>query len=285
MGKRNRKQAYYNKEYSRLLAQAKKTYNEMSLGGIFGEDLPSFEKILNYAGTSSGLKKPTKESLKALRKLKTESDILWGIEHTLNKKSPNYKSNLERLEQLKEVKENLDKSLVVAKKGYNKENKGYSKQEKETKQFNTFQPIEVLLSQLRYYHNHCTEKQYKARGRKNKKYKNSDEMHYDWARSCIERLIEEINDILNSGDNRKIEELSLGCAKFFIAYPGGVELWMFYYPEDGGEIRKYIFDGLNGALGIEDNNPQNPNDPNITPSEDLAPQIMKDAWFITDDFF
>lgn len=264
MAKRTRKQAYYQKEYSRLLAQAKKTYNEMSLGGIFGQDLPSFERILNYAGTRSGLKKPTKESLKALRKLKTEEDILWGIKHTLNKRSLNYETNIERLEKLQEVKEEADKSIKQAKKEYRKyQNKDYSKQERQKEQFDTFSPIEKLLAQLRFYHNYCTEHQYfYARGNdKRKKYYNEQERHYEYAKTSIEKLIRDIETILNSGDLRKIQRLSLGCAKFFMMYPGGVEVEMFYNPKDGEEIRENVFNGVNEAIEstntTENNSPSN----------------------------
>ena len=243
MAKKSRKQSYYKKEYSRLLAQAKKTYNEMSLGGIFGEDLPSFEKILNYAGTSSGLKKPTKESLKALRKLKTESDILWGIEHTLSKKSPRYKENLEKLESLKEVKEKAERSIQKAKKDFKKYNREYTKKEKEQKQFDTFSPIEALLSQLRYYLNYCTERQYQYTGKKGK-YANEQVQHYEYARNSIEKLISEIEDILNSGDTEKLSKLSQGCTKFFNNNPGGVEVEMFYNPNDGDEVRHSVLSDL-----------------------------------------
>ena len=275
---RSRKQSYYKKEYSRLLAQAKKTYNEMSLGGIFGEDLPSFEKILNYAGTSSGLKKPTKESLKALRKLKTESDILWGIEHTLNKKSPNYKQNLERLESLKEVKERAETSIKKAKKDFNKANREYTKREREEKQFETFSPIETLLSQLRYYLNYCTERQYQYTGKKGK-YANEQVQHYEYARNSIEQLIKDIEDVLNSGDTEKIKKLSEGCTRFFNSNPGGVEVEMFYNPNDGDEVRHSVLSDLNSVTDETQETPSNDFDNTIssTMSDNLG--------IIDDDFF
>lgn len=229
------------------MAQAKKTYNEMSLGGIFGEDLPSFEKILNYAGTSSGLKKPTKESLKALRKLKTESDILWGIEHTLNKKSPDYKENLARLEEIKAVREEAETAVKKAKKDYKKQSGTRGKEEQYQEQFNVFSPIETLLSQLRYYDNYCSEKQY-VNQRKNGKYANEQVQHYEYAKNAIRRLIADIEAILNSGDNTKIFNLSQGCIRFFTLHPGGVEVEMFYNPNDGQEIRDIIFQDLSQSI-------------------------------------
>ena len=267
MAKKSRKQAYYQKEYNRLLAQAKKTYNEMSLGGIFGQDLPSFEKILNYAGTRSGLKKPTKESLKALRKLKTESDILWGIEHTLNKKNPRYNQNIERLEELKEVKTKTDDSIKKAKKDYNKDLKNVSKKDKEIMQYNTFSPIETLLSQLRYYHNYCTERQYEN-SRKKGKYANEQVRHYDYAKQSIEKIIKEIEDILNSGDTKKIEKLSQGCQKFFSSFPGGIEVEMFYNPNDGEEIRHFVIEGVNSAVDEVSTSTQNETAPDYNPETD-----------------
>lgn len=243
----NRKQAYYNKEYDRLLSQAKKLYNEMSLGGIFSGDLPSFEKILNYAGTKSGLKKPTKESLKALRKLKTESDILWGIEHTLNKKSPDYQENLARLEEIKAVREEAETAVKKAKKEYKRQSGTQDKEEQYQEQFNVFSPIETLLSQLRYYDNYCSEKQY-VNQRKKGKYANEQAQHFEYAKNSIRRLIADIEAILNSGDKRKIYNLSQGCIRFFTLHPGGVEVEMFYNPNDGQEIRDIIFQDLTQSI-------------------------------------
>ena len=79
------KQRYYNREYERMIQQTKMLYDELKLTTIFGPKTPSVEKLLNYAGTSSGLKKPTKKSLKALRRIQGVEGILWAVEKTIPK--------------------------------------------------------------------------------------------------------------------------------------------------------------------------------------------------------
>ena len=60
-----------------------------------------------------------------------------------------------------------------------------------------------MLSQLRYYLNYCTERQYQYTGKKGK-YANEQVQHYEYARNSIEQLIKDIEDVLNSGDSKKI---------------------------------------------------------------------------------
>lgn len=269
----NKKQSYYNKEYDRLITHAKHLYNEMSLGGVFGSDLPSFEKILNYAGTRSGLKKPTKESLKALRKLKTESDILWGIEHTLNKRSPRYQENLEVLESLKETDEKMQVALKTAQKDFNKENKHMSKEELYKGSFDLLNPVKGLLTQLSHLENYFTDKGL-FYSRKNSKYANEQVQHYEYARTSVRKLIEEIENILNSGDMDKIRKLSQGCNAFIQTFPEGAEPQAFYKPEDGEGVRRTVFEYLNSNI---------PED--SEPSDDYQEAPKEYADFIYDDFF
>ena len=70
------KQANYQKQYSELLRNAKMIYQDLQLGLKLGEKTPSIEDILKEAGTKSGLKKPTKKSIQALKQLQSESGIL-----------------------------------------------------------------------------------------------------------------------------------------------------------------------------------------------------------------
>lgn len=76
MARRSNKQAQYKKQYSELLRNAKMIYQDLQLGLKLGEDTPSIERILKEAGTRSGLQKPTKKSIKALKKLQSESGVL-----------------------------------------------------------------------------------------------------------------------------------------------------------------------------------------------------------------
>lgn len=66
----------YKKQYAELLENAKMIYNDLQLGLKLGEQTPSIERVLKEAGTKSGLKKPTKKSIKALKKLQSEAGVL-----------------------------------------------------------------------------------------------------------------------------------------------------------------------------------------------------------------
>ena len=269
-----RRQRYYNKEYDRLITHAKKLYNEMSLGGIFGSDLPSFEEILNWAGTKSGLKKPTKKSLQNLRKLRTERGILWGIEHTLDKKSPRYQENLEVLESLEEADDKMQIAMKKAQSDFNNQNKNLSKEERYEQSFDLLNPVKGLLTQLKHLENYFTEKGLYF-SKKNTKYANEEVMFYDYARESVKRLIEEIEQVLNGGDMKAIEKLSQGCKNFIDSFPNGAEPEQFYKPEDGEVIRRHVFEKLNEQISIEE----------ITPSEDQEDTPKEYSDFIYDDFF
>lgn len=70
------RQRRLDKQYEDLISNFKKLYNQMQLGAKYGLDTPTAEDILKQAGTKSGLKKPTKASIKALKKVQSRSGIL-----------------------------------------------------------------------------------------------------------------------------------------------------------------------------------------------------------------
>lgn len=76
MARRRSKQAQYQRQYRELLYNAHQIYNDLTLALRLREDTPSFERVLREAGTRTGLTKPTKKSIQALKTLQTRSGIL-----------------------------------------------------------------------------------------------------------------------------------------------------------------------------------------------------------------
>lgn len=76
MARRRSKQSQYQRQYRELLYNAHQIYNDLTLALRLHEDTPSFERVLREAGTRTGLTKPTKKSIQALKTLQTRSGIL-----------------------------------------------------------------------------------------------------------------------------------------------------------------------------------------------------------------
>lgn len=271
----NRKQAYYNKEYDRLITQAKKLYNMMNLGTVFGPSLPSFEKILNYAGTKSGLTKPTKKSLKALRKLQTESGIYWGISHTLPKRD---KVSHEKLEELKEGQERQTEAINKAKKTlsvkYKKQLSSVTQKAKAAFLKNIMYSINRMLSELRYYKNLFNEdlddimRHHFSYGPRTG-FRSSGLMTGVNAASEIIGIIE---NYLTTGNAEIIAYLSQCCDEFYARFPDGVTKEELY--SDAPNIRSYVVNGMIELLNKAEYKNQEvqkaqQEKPDIIPSEDF----------------
>lgn len=112
-------QARITRQYEDLLYNAKQIYNDMYLALKLGSETPSFEQLLNYAGTSSGLKRPTKQSIKALKKMQSETGILQQAYGKLSMKSEAFKQVSKMLEEEQRTKDLLGrkKQRIRVKKG------------------------------------------------------------------------------------------------------------------------------------------------------------------------
>ena len=112
-------QARITRQYEDLLYNAKQIYNDMYLALKLGAETPSFEQLLNYAGTSSGLKRPTKQSIKALKKMQSEIGILQQAYGKLSMKSEAFKQVSKMLEEEQRTKDLLGrkKQRIRVKKG------------------------------------------------------------------------------------------------------------------------------------------------------------------------
>lgn len=255
------KQRYYNKEYERLISQAKAVYNELKLGGIFGEDTPSFEKILNYAGTKSGLKKPTKASLKALRRLQGVEGILWGVEKTLPKKQ---KELIEKARNLRETFSGMNEKVKKAKKKFQNARKTAEGQFYET----GLDAVQTLLYQLK-----------KLQVLFNDQQKYYGAIKQDWGRlksdyyfdrlQDINDMVSDIESVITGGDTDKMNNLEIGSKNFFARYPGGLEPKQVY--DDGEEDIENSH--LYGAQDIINNATNGNNTPGSDEPE--TPETMK----------
>lgn len=235
------RQRYYNKEYQRLIEHTKYLYNEMNLGGALGEELPPIEKVLKWAGTKSGLKNPTKKSIKALRRLQTQEQILSGISNVMPKKG----KGREMLETIREEKDEKNKAIKEATKTLNKNKaskkgrkgtyKGKRTHQKETTVDEQIRACDRLLNQLWAEMNSIRNDIIKANKRNNQQRANDLQNYFNNGKSIVDRM----QNILMSGDEEKINKLEKGARDFFKKYPGGVERPMLY--DGNGEIPTIVF--------------------------------------------
>ncbi|MBQ1295046.1 MAG: hypothetical protein IIY21_13475 [Clostridiales bacterium] len=261
------RQRYYQREYERLISQGKKLYNSMNLGAVFGVETPSFEDILNYAGTKSGLKRPTKASLKALRRVSSEKGILWGVEKTLGKKaSKEAKANITMMRReedihrsaLGEARHKLSKEI----KRVSQQGNLLSKQEQKDYVNDIMNPISSMLSQLRYFRNYTFSElkiMYKI---KKLSLRGTDRIYrLETANKCCNDCLDKIQDTLITGETDQIAFLSKKCEEFFDEN-GDVTIQELY--EDGPRLRPKIFAQLLQA--IEEGTGNKTDEP--SPSED-----------------
>ena len=222
------KQRYYNREYERMIQQTKMLYDELKLTTIFGPKTPSVEKLLNYAGTSSGLKKPTKKSLKALRRIQGVEGILWAVEKTIPKTD---KKLVEKAREIREAVFEAEKTLKQA------TNKVKKKQQKE--KGSDFMPgvksldaISTALLQLMTCINI-----FKYQCEKFADYHGNwwlkGKYNYYWDRlQTVESMKDDINNIINNNDADKINILETQLRVFYSEYPGGLTPQLVYPPDE-----------------------------------------------------
>lgn len=254
------KQRYYNKEYARLIDQAKRMYSDLKLGGTLGMTMPSFEKLLNYEGTRSGLKKPTKASLKALRKLQTEEDILRTIRNVLPKKSPYREIIQDMIYEKEEMNTIFKKAKRTIRMAAKKEGGKQSYKEGSKESFIT-KPIETLLFQLRAVKSYCRDR-----------IKTVKKIKQDWAYESANDLqaaidtadefIDYCKKILDSGNVKDINKLAENCERFFHENSGGVDIKDMY--NGGSVLRQYLFNAISDMM-----DEQNDTNSNSIPIDDV----------------
>ena len=224
------RERYYQREYDRLITQAKKLYNMMNLGSAFGKELPSFEKILNYAGTKSGLKKPTKQSLKALRKLQGEEGILWGIEHTIAKKAVRGKALVSEMrEDLESAKDSVKKAKKTVKKSFvERELKNVDDKAQKAFLDEYFSDVDRILAELRYYKNYCSNEYNAETSKKHRKAETQRMRRLKVGYETVSDLLDEVEGILHSGNEDKIKTVVKNSEAFYNKHPNGFSIIEFY---------------------------------------------------------
>ena len=224
------RERYYQREYDRLITQAKKLYNMMNLGSAFGKELPSFEKILNYAGTKSGLKKPTKQSLKALRKLQGEEGILWGIEHTISKKAVRGKALVSEMrEDLETAKDSVKKAKKTVKKSFvERELKNVDDKAQKAFLDEYFSDVDRILAELRYYKNYCSNEYNAETSKKHRKAETQRMRRLKVGYETVSDLLDEVEGILHSGNEDKIKTVVKNSEAFYNKHPNGFSIIEFY---------------------------------------------------------
>ena len=248
------RQRYYEKEYDRLITQAKKLYNMMNLGSAFGKELPSFEKILNYAGTRSGLKKPTKASIKALRKLQGEEGILWGIEHTVSKKAVRAKALVQEMRSdLSEAETSVKKAKKAVKKSFvERELKGVDDKAQKAFLDAYFSDVDRVLAELRYYKNYCSNEYNAETGKRHRRSGDTQRMQrlkigYD----TVSDLLDELEGILHSGNEEKIKAVVKNAEAFYNKHADGFSIIEFYAGR-----RQITFDMMNDMSNMSNVGPE-----------------------------
>ena len=222
------RQRRLDKQYADLIDSYKNLFHDMQLGSYFGEDLPSMEKVLKQAGTRSGLIKPTKESVKALRKLQSPAGILRQIYWSLPDRSP--------------IKGKVKEMFEEAYNNENKKPRGpedfedwddyYKEQVDNGKPFEEINPpetraLEELVRQIKTIIDPI-----KQQGTQNK--------HDEMILYNGERVLEMLRDILTSPKARVIEVGEKGANAWFEKY-GSVERENLYSESDVQEFQYHLF--------------------------------------------
>lgn len=220
-----RRQARLDREYRQLITNYKNIYNSLQLGAILGANTPSPEKVLEQAGTRSGLVKPTSASIKALKKLQTTTGVLRQTYWATSEKAEGRGRLKEKFEQSYErdqrYKKTRKKKKEPAKEKTIRElaEEQFAKDSKKTKTKNGkesesasqtppigggggYTAIDVVLEQLQDYVDRINTQSY---------YSNADMA----VLSTAEELIDKINYILNMGTEEQIAQMNKGAEKYF----------------------------------------------------------------------
>ena len=237
--KRKHRQAALNRQYADLITNAKTLYNDMYLALRLGPGTPTFEELLNYAGTKSGLKKPTKQSIKALKKMQTELGILQQAYGKLNIKSEAFRAVSKMIEQEHRLKEASKKAAAKAKKKAEQAEKKRQAEEKRKDREAKRKQKEAE----RYTQNvNAVRTVFKAAKDINldlgqRKHLNAKEENIYLNTS---RFISEIESILASDNMEELKRLNENCKEFINRF--GVPGIYNFYKEEYDKLCAEIFD-------------------------------------------
>lgn len=237
--KRKHRQAALNRQYADLITNAKALYNDMYLALRLGPGTPTFEELLNYAGTKSGLKKPTKQSIKALKKMQTELGILQQAYGKLNIKSEAFRAVSKMIEQEHKLKEAAKKAAAKKKKQAEQAEKKRQAEEKRQdreqkrkqkeadKWGNNVNAIRTVFKAAKDIHLDMSQRKYMTPREEN-----------IWANSGD--FISQIEAILANDDIDTLIWLNNSCQRYINQY--GVPGMYDFYKEAYGKLCAEIFE-------------------------------------------
>lgn len=204
-----RRQARYNRQYRDMIANYKHILNDLQLATVMGSDTPSAEKILNYAGTKSGLSKPSKKSIQALKKLQTKEGVLRQIWLSSSSKTKGFEEVYSMFE--KERAKNQPPKKQKKKKDSGKKDESPPSDKTKDQEDQAPPPppekdrinaIDVLIEQI---------EKVIRKIRSQRFYSNADQS----VLFCGEDLLDKISFILDLGESRKINKLNEGAIDYF----------------------------------------------------------------------
>ena len=212
-----RRQARLDRQYRELITNYKSIYNALQITAILGHDAPSPEKVLKQAGTRSGLVKPSKASIKALKKLQTTTGVLRQVALATPKKHDRYDELIrrfekewareQRAEKERRKKEGVKESGTLY--PIDSASKESTRKDKTTNQSVGgglgYNAIDVVLEQLQDYIDRLSTQKYMS---------NADIS----VLSCAEDLIDKITYIQNYEDEEQNRKMNAGAAKYFNVY-------------------------------------------------------------------
>lgn len=198
-----RRQARYNRQYRDMIANYKHILNDLQLATIMGSDTPSAEKILNYAGTKSGLVKPSKKSIQALKKLQTKEGVLRQVWLSTSSSTKGYEEVYSMFE--KERKKNHPPKASDKEDERPPSDKTNDREDQPPPpppDKGRIKAIDVLIEQI---------EKVLRKIRSQRFYSNADQS----VLFCGEDLLDKIFFILDLGDTRKINKLNEGAVDYF----------------------------------------------------------------------
>lgn len=223
-----RRQARLDRQYRQLITNYKNIYNSLQLGAILGANTPSPEKVLEQAGTRSGLVKPTSASIKALKKLQTTTGVLrqtyWatsekaeGRERLKEKFEQSYERDQRYKKTRKKKKEPAKEKTIreLAEEQFAQDSKKTKTKQKTASESASQTPpvgggggytaIDVVLEQLQDYVDRINTQRYMT---------NADVS----VLACAEGLIDRINYVLNFENESQIAKMNKGAEEYFSQY-------------------------------------------------------------------
>lgn len=245
-----RRQARLDRQYRELISNYKNIYNSLQLAATLGANTPSPEKVLNEAGTRSGLIRPTAASIKALKKVQTTTGVLRQALAATPQKAEGRERLKEKFEESYERDQRMKKPRKRKKKKEPAEDVSAPKpsDNKPSTPSNQKEPsspvgggggynsVDVVLEQLQDYIDRIGTQKYHS---------NADMSVLATAEDLIQR-INFIRDTGNDDQNAKMEE---GANKYFAVYR------QITYQElysDAPNLRPLLFDQVVKTLSEGD---------------------------------